>query len=644
MTDAEPMRQTVRVRTELAALAKTFDYAVPATWSEDVRVGTRVRVPLHGRSVRGWVVATEPSSPAPGVEGNGTPPGVDLLPLKSWLGWGPPGELVELAEWAAWRWAGPVTFFLRAASPDVVVRTLPEPPPLHVALPEAATVPATSHPSPWAAALAGGVAETMVRLPPATDVLDLVLSVVDDPGVQARVGSVVVLVPSTGWAERLVARLVRRGVAATSNWDAARAGWPVVVGTRTGAWAPVPRLAAAIVLDAHDASYREESAPTYSAVDVLRERGRSRRGADPPGVAHPAGGAHRMGRRADGGPAAAGRALPGGPASNASTGVGPIRARACSPRSSSGSPVPCCLNAPRGPPPAAARWCASTTARAAPACWPVRTAANWPSAPAAAPPSPGRGTKRCWSARAVVQTRPVVCPHCGRLRMKVLRVGVSRLREELSALLGVAVGEVAGPRASGPGAAGAGDPSARSDDPVVVGTEAVLHRVRRAAAVAFLDIDLHLLAPRLSATEETLALLVRAGRLVGGRGAGPASARVQVQTRVPEHPLLVAASAGEPSRVLEAELDIRRAAGLPPFSALALVSGSLAPDYAAALGAAAAATDERAAGEPPVTVSPLDESRFLLQAPGHRELCDLLAGVPRPPGRGLRVEVDPAAL
>ena len=48
-----------------------------------------------------------------------------------------------------------------------------------------------------------------------------------------------------------------------------------------------------------------------------------------------------------------------------------------------------------------------------------------------------------------------------------------------------------------------------------MGTEAVLHRVRRASAVAFLDIDLHLLAPRVSATEETLALLVRASRLVG---------------------------------------------------------------------------------------------------------------------------------
>jgi primosomal protein N' (replication factor Y) len=240
------------------------------------------------------------------------------------------------------------------------------------------------------------------------------------------------------------------------------------------------------------------------------------------------------------------------------------------------------------------------------------------------------------------ETRPVVCPHCGRLKMKTLRVGVSRLREELAALLGVDVGEVAGPRPAGPSAAAGRDPTqpaeaAAPPPAVLIGTEAVLHRVRRAAAVSFLDIDLHLLAPRLSATEDTLSLLVRAGRLVGPRGSGAVWARVQTQTRVPDHPVLVAAAAGEPTRVLDAEADIRRAAGLPPFSALALVSGSLAGTYAETLAVAVAAN-------PRVSVTPLDGARFLVQAPDHRELCDVLAAAPRPAGRGLRVEVDPTTL
>ncbi len=215
--------------------------------------------------------------------------------------------------------------------------------------------------------------------------------------------------------------------------------------------------------------------------------------------------------------------------------------------------------------------------------------------------------------------------------MKTLRAGVARLRDELAALLGTEVGEVAGPRRGG------SDPNVPAT-PVLVGTEAVLHRVRRAAAVVFLDIDLHLLAPRLSATEETLALFVRASRLVGPGGTGAPWSRVQAQTRVPDHPVLTAVARGEPAAVLEEEVAIRRASALPPFSALAQVSGALAATYAEALGQKAS---EAGNG---VTISPLGEDRYLLRAETHEQLCDLLAAVPRPPGRGLRVEVDPVAL
>ncbi len=159
--------------------------------------------------------------------------------------------------------------------------------------------------------------------------------------------------------------------------------------------------------------------------------------------------------------------------------------------------------------------------------------------------------------------------------MKTLRAGVTRLREELAALLGVEVGEVSGASKL------ADVPPA----PVLIGTEAVLHRIRRAAAVVFLDIDLHLLAPRFSATDETLSLLVHASRLVGPRR-GPASARVLVQTRVPDHPVLLAVARGEPADIFAAEESMRASAGLPPFSALAAVSGPLANGYVDALRAA----------------------------------------------------------
>ena len=237
-------------------------------------------------------------------------------------------------------------------------------------------------------------------------------------------------------------------------------------------------------------------------------------------------------------------------------------------------------------------------------------------------------------------TRPVVCASCGRLRMKTLRAGVSRLRDELAALLGVEVGEVAGPPRPGRSRR---CPTA----PVLVGTEAVLHRVRRAAAVVFLDIDLHLLAPRLSAAEETLALFVRAARLVGARSTGAPWARLQVQTRVPDHPLLAAISRGEPAEVLAEEVAIRRGVGPAPLRRVGARLGCARPRLRRVL----TREDDRPTatgtiGPAPTTtsVSPLGDDRFLLRADTHEPLCDLLARTPRPPGRGLRVEVDPVSL
>jgi primosomal protein N' (replication factor Y) len=610
--------RVVRVRTEVAAVVKTFDYAVPANWRDDVRIGTRVRAPFHGRTVRGWVVD----------EDVGTPPGVEVLPLKSWLGWGPPKAVVQLAEWAAWRWAGPASFFLRTASPETIVRTLPAPPELSPAT--VTTVP------PRADLELAQAGLTVVREPPLTDPIDLVLSVVGDPAVRARAGSVLVLVPSSGWAERLTSRLTRRGCPTAGTWEQARAGWPVVVGSRAGAWAPVPELAAVVVLDAHDAAYREESAPTYSAVDVAVER--ARRAGVPCLLASPVPPV-ALAARTEVRTLAPTRLLEraGWPV------LERVDRRGADPRSGLFSeefvrlaravlddagarergPLVCVYNRTGGARLLACRHCGELAC-----CTRCGAAVNQPK---------GEDLLRC---PRCDETRPVVCASCGRLRMKTLRAGVSRLREELAALLGAEVGEVAGPQASA-------SPAPLPAAPVLIGTEAVLHRVRRAAAVAFLDIDLHLLAPRLSATEETLALFVRAARLVGARGSGAPWARMQAQTRVPDHPLLLAVERGDPTPVLADEVAIRRTSALPPFSALAQVSGALAPAYADALRPALEEPAPALAGggsDAVVTLSPLGDDRFLLRADTHDPLCDLLARTPRPSGRGLRVEVDPASL
>jgi primosomal protein N' (replication factor Y) len=106
---------------------------------------------------------------------------------------------------------------------------------------------------------------------------------------------------------------------------------------------------------------------------------------------------------------------------------------------------------------------------------------------------------------------------------------------------------------------------------------------------------------------------------------------VVVQTRQPRHGVLVAAVSADPAVLAAAESDVRRALGLPPFSALAMVSGAAADAYGAALAAAA---------PPGVEVRGPADGSWSVRAPEHSALCDLLASVPRPPGR-LRVEVDP---
>jgi primosomal protein N' (replication factor Y) len=198
-------------------------------------------------------------------------------------------------------------------------------------------------------------------------------------------------------------------------------------------------------------------------------------------------------------------------------------------------------------------------------------------------------------------------------------MGVSRAREELEALLGEPVVEVTG------AAAGQELPPAR----VYVGTEAALHQVEAANLVAFLDFDQELLAPRYRAAEEALALLVHAGRLVGGRRG---SGRVLVQTRVPDHPVIRAALHADPGRFADAEAEQRRALRWPPFAAMAEVSGAAAATYIERLGS-------------PLGVEvrgPLD-GRWLLRSPDHETLCDALAAVERPPSSAgrLRVAVDP---
>jgi primosomal protein N' (replication factor Y) len=167
-------------------------------------------------------------------------------------------------------------------------------------------------------------------------------------------------------------------------------------------------------------------------------------------------------------------------------------------------------------------------------------------------------------------------------------------------------------------------------------------------AVAFLDFDQELLAARYRAGEEALALLARASRLVGGR---QRAGKVLVQTRAPSHPVIEAALLADPGRLATSEEAVRKALRLPPFSALAILSGPGARELASALrgGFTGDLPGDRVeldgvpAGDLPgerVELSELGDDRWVVRAADHASLADALAAVGRPSER-VRVDVDP---
>jgi hypothetical protein len=137
--------------------------------------------------------------------------------------------------------------------------------------------------------------------------------------------------------------------------------------------------------------------------------------------------------------------------------------------------------------------------------------------------------------------------------------------------------------------------------------------------VVFVDLDSELSAPHFRANEAALALLARASRIVRGR---LEDGRVVVQTRQPDHPVL----RKTPEEVVAEDDVLRRALDLPPYTALARLSGE-----------DAAADADRLRGRLGLTViGPDPADAFLVRAADHPTLCDALRDV-----HDARVSVDP---
>ncbi len=516
------MARACRVLPDVTAVDRAFDYSVPDALVGLVRVGAIVRVPLHGRRVRGWVVeaAVEPDP--------GTAALLDVLAVVSA---GPPPDVVALTNWIAWRWSGPRVAVLRSASaPNHVV-------PVGVGT----DAPGASN---------AAAPTRVIRQPPLLDRRAQVAALCADSG------STIVCVADAGRSRALASYLSREGrevallhsfesdAKRTEGWRRASRGGCIVVGGRIAALAPVPDLRAAIVVDDADEALQEERSPTWHARDVLRER--AARASAPFAVCSPA------------------------PTVEAIIGAGGKAQVEGPPPDVEIAGWPRVLVADRREEPPGSGLMSEALANALhSASGPAVCVLN------------RRGRFRllvCATCQHLLRwdrddERPLVCPECGATKLRVLRAGVARVREELEALVpGATVVEVDAATADVP------------DADIVVGTEAVLHRVeirrRRPGLVAYLDLDQELLAPRYRAAAQAQWLLTRGAQLLSGRP------RLQtllvVQTRIPDHVVVQALMRGDPAPVADAEanwdvLADALARGLPAGRAIGRVRAVVDP-------------------------------------------------------------------
>jgi primosomal protein N' (replication factor Y) len=513
---------------DVSGIDKVFDYIVPDSLVERVWIGARVRIDLNGRRVGGWIVELTTAEDAESMSSRYG----RVLSLVSVSGHGVEPEVVPLTKWVSQNFWGSWRAVLSSASaPHVRVRPMHPHRGIALATDDDDVLRAVQHLTQGAAGL--------IVVPPLASALSVVTQM-------AQRGTVLVVCPTIKMASLGAASLRRRGLTTAvipEQWDAARAGVDVVIGARSAAFAPCASISGVIVIDEHDELLHDERAPTWNALDVAVERARQQG-------------------------------------------------------------VPCIATSPVPSAESLHRWEQATVVVRGDKQWPIIEIVDLDSVPvpgsllstemlSAVTQSGGsvacvlntKGKARlivCRSCRGVQECATCgslltqddeqhltcnrchhdygsVCVTCGRTSFVVPRGGISHLATQLRASTSRDVIEVS-----------SDDHDTWTQGSIFVGTEAVLHRISGIEVVVCADIDRDLGAPRMTASREVLALVARAARLVGERG------KVIVQTRRPQHPLLLALSQDDVADALlkwyEQDLAQRKMFGLPPFGVLAHVS------------------------------------------------------------------------
>lgn len=269
-----PLVAQVVVLVPAWSLERTFDYLVPPDLAEKVKIGTLVRVPFGGRTVRGIAVGTRRAASDRELET------IKSIPLDAPVA---PAPMPRLYRWVAERYAVPqARAFDKAVPPRVRVKTVgPDP----IAPDRSATIlPRYERGPELLEAISAGRAGTWSLRPLATEARgDLIAELVSAVGAE---GAALVLVPEVRFGSIVIDDLVRRhptlvrldsaedDMERAGAWMRMANGHGLAAGGRAAVFAPAPRLRLIVVDEEHDNTYKEDRSPRYDARRVAIERAR----------------------------------------------------------------------------------------------------------------------------------------------------------------------------------------------------------------------------------------------------------------------------------------------------------------------------------------------------------------------------------
>ncbi len=266
-----------------------------------------------------------------------------------------------------------------------------------------------------------------------------------------------------------------------------------------------------------------------------------------------------------------------------------------------------------------------------------------------------RGEALChWCSFAM--RMPEICPFCGCLDMRPVGLGTEKVLHAVQEafpgrrLLRMDSDEITTTKKLSTSL----DAIRSGSVDIIVGTQMIAkgHDFPSLTLVGVVHAEQLLYMPDFRSGERTFQQIVQ---VAGRAGRRRSDTRVVIQTLIPEHPLIGAIARHDYGAMMEQELEVRRAAGFPPYSHLArcVVSSGVekaARDFSQEVASSVAPSQVEVIGPAPAPISLLRNRHrwhLLLRSKSRRALhaaLDAIGLVPCPGGVDLAMDVDPYSM